>query len=88
MGPVGIVVGRLGLVPVLESFEASVAMEDCASASFVFACPRCRVRSVIVFPCLQTWCDPIALQWRDFTGHDYEPVLFPPTLRRLPNFGC
>ena len=54
MGPVGIVVGRLGLVPVLASFEVSVMMEDCASASFVFACPSCSVRSVIVFDMFAT----------------------------------
>ena len=54
MGPVGIVVGRLGLVPVLASFEVSVAMEDCASASFAFACPSCSVRSVIVFAMFST----------------------------------
>ena len=38
-GPVGIVVGRLGLFPVLTSFEVSVAMDDCASASFACAYP-------------------------------------------------
>ena len=38
-GPDGIVVGRLVLVPVLASFEVSVEMDDCASASFEFACP-------------------------------------------------
>ena len=54
MGPVGIVVGRLGLVPVLASFEVSVAMEDCASESFAFACPSCSVRSVIVFATFET----------------------------------
>ena len=54
MGPVGIVVGKLGLVPVLASFEVSVAMDDCASASFVFACPSCSVRSVIVFDMFAT----------------------------------
>ena len=64
MGPVGIVVGWLGLVPVLESFEVSARMEDCASASFAFACPSCSVRSVIFVPCLLPWCDPIALQWQ------------------------
>ena len=37
-GAVGIVVGQLGLVPVLASFEVSVAMDDCASVSFAFAC--------------------------------------------------
>ena len=46
---VGLVVERLGLVLVLDSFEVSVAMDDCASASFMFACPSCRVRSAIVF---------------------------------------
>ena len=39
LGPVGLVVERLGMVPVLASFEVSVAMDDCASASFMFACP-------------------------------------------------
>ena len=48
MGPVGIIVGRSGLVPVLETFEVSVVMEDCASVSFAFACPSCSVRSVII----------------------------------------
>ena len=36
---VGLVVERLGLVPVLASSEVSVAMDYCASASFIFACP-------------------------------------------------
>ena len=54
MGPVGIVVGLLGLVPVLTSFEVSVAMEDCAYASFAFACPSYSVRSVIVFDMFST----------------------------------
>ena len=54
MGPVGIVVGRLGLVPVLASFEVSVAMEDCSSASFLFACLSCSVRSIIVFDMFAT----------------------------------
>ena len=54
MGPVGIVLGRSGLVPVLESFEVSVAMEDYASASFLFACPSCSVKSVIVFDIFAT----------------------------------
>ena len=40
---------RLGLVPFLDSFEVSVAIDDCASASFMFACPGCSVRSAIVF---------------------------------------
>ena len=39
MGPGGKVGGRLGRVQVWESFEVSVAMEDCASAIFAFACP-------------------------------------------------
>ena len=64
MGPVGIVVGRLGLVPVLASFEVSVAIEDCASASFAFACLSCSVRSVIVFDTFETMvrsdCVPVA----------------------------
>ena len=51
---VGLVVERLGLVPVLVSFEVSVAMDDCASASFMFACPSCRVRSAIVFDMFAT----------------------------------
>ena len=37
LGPIGLVVERLGLVPVLASFEVSVAMDDCASVSFMFA---------------------------------------------------
>ena len=49
MAVVGLVVERLGLVPVLDIFEVSVAMDDCASASFMFAFPSCRVRSGIVF---------------------------------------
>ena len=36
----------------------------------------------------QSWCDPIGLQWQYLPGHDYYPVSFPLTLRRLPNFGC
>ena len=47
MGPVGIVGGCLVLVPVWAIFEVSVAMEDCDSASFAFACPSCSLRSVI-----------------------------------------
>ena len=47
-------VGRLGLVPVLEIFEVSVVMEDCVSASFAFACPSCSVRSVIVYDIFAT----------------------------------
>ena len=54
MDPVGLVVERLGLVPVLASFEVSVAMDDCASASFMFACPSCSVRSAIVFDMFAT----------------------------------
>ena len=54
MGPVGIVVGWLGLVSVLESFEVRAAMDYCASVSFAFACPSCRVRSVIVFAMFAT----------------------------------
>ena len=46
---VGLVEERLDLAPVLASFEVSVAMDDCASASFVLACLSCRVRSAIVF---------------------------------------
>ena len=40
---------RLDLAPVLASFEVSVAMDDCASASFVLAFPSCRVSSAIGF---------------------------------------
>ena len=40
--------------PVLASFEVSVAMDDCASASFMFACPSCSVRSAIVFDMFST----------------------------------
>ena len=54
MAVVGLVVEQLGLVPVLDSFEVSVAMDDCASASFMFACPSCRVRSAIVFDMFAT----------------------------------
>ena len=49
MAVVGLVVERLGLAPVLASFEVSVAMDDCASVSFMFACPSCWVRSATVF---------------------------------------
>ena len=52
--PVGLVVEWLGLVPVLEIFEVSVAMDDCASASFMFACPSLIVRSEIVFDMFAT----------------------------------
>ena len=45
---------RLGFAPVLASFEVSVAIDDCASASFMFACPSCRVRSAIVFDVFAT----------------------------------
>ena len=51
---VGIVEERLDLAPVLASFEVSVAMDDFASASFVLACPSCRVRSAIVFDMFAT----------------------------------
>ena len=49
MAVVGFVEERLDFAPVLASFEVSVAMDDCASASFVLACPIFRVRSAIVF---------------------------------------
>ena len=49
MAVAGLVEEQLDLAPVLASFEVSVAMDDCASASFVLACPSCRVRSAIVF---------------------------------------
>ena len=51
---VGLVVERLGMDPVLASFEVSVAIDDCASASFMFACRSCRVRSAIVFDMFAT----------------------------------
>ena len=51
---VGIVVERLGLVPFLASFEVSIAMDDCASTSFMFTCPSCRVMSEIVFDMFAT----------------------------------
>ena len=54
MGPVGILVGRLGIYPVLAGFEVSVAMEYCASESFAFSCPSCSVRLVIVFDMFAT----------------------------------
>ena len=38
LGPVGLVLERLGLVPVLASFEVSAVMDDCVSVSFMFAC--------------------------------------------------
>ena len=54
MAVVGLVEERLDLAPVLTSFEVSVAMNDCASASFVLACPSCRVRSAICFDMFPT----------------------------------
>ena len=54
MAVVGIVVERLGLVPVLASFEVIFAMDDCASVSFMFAFPSCRVRSEICFDMFST----------------------------------
>ena len=54
MDVVGLVEERLDLAPVLDSFEVIVAMDDCASASFVSACPSCRVRSAIVFDMFAT----------------------------------
>ena len=51
---VGLVVERLGLAPVLASFEVSVVMDACASASFMFAFPSCRVRSAIIFDMFAT----------------------------------
>ena len=49
MAVAGLVEERMDFVPVLASFEVSVAMDYCASASFVLACPSCRMRSAIVF---------------------------------------
>ena len=54
MAVVWLVVERLVLAPVLASFEVSVAMDDCASASFMFACPSCKMRSAIVFDMFAT----------------------------------
>ena len=54
MAVVGLVVERLDLDPVLASCEVSVAMDICASASFMFACLSCRVRSAIVFDMFAT----------------------------------
>ena len=54
MAVVGLVEERLDLSPVLASFEVSVALDDCDSASFVFDCPSCRVRSAIVFDMFAT----------------------------------
>ena len=51
---VGLVEERLDLAPVLASFDVSVAMDNCASASFVLACPSCRVRSAIFFDMFAT----------------------------------
>ena len=45
---------RLYFAPFLASFEVSVAMDDCASVSFVLDCPSCRVRSAIVFDMFAT----------------------------------
>ena len=84
----GLVVERLGLVSVLASFEVNVAMDDCASVSFMFACLSCRVRSAIFFTCLPPWCDPIALLWRDLPRHGYGIASSLPTGQRLPNFVC
>ena len=79
---------RLGLVPVLASFEVSVTMDDCASASFMFACPSCSVRSATVLTCLRPWCGTIALPWLDLLRHGYGLASFLPTWQRLPNFEC
>ena len=54
MAVVGLAEEWLDLAPVLDSFEVSVAMDDCASASFVLACPSCRVRSAIFFDMFAT----------------------------------
>ena len=54
MAVVGFVEERLGFAPFFASFEVSFAMDDCASAIFVLACPSCRVRSAIVFDMFAT----------------------------------
>ena len=54
MAVVGLVEERLDFEPVLASFEVSVAMDDCDSASFVLAYPSCRVSSAIVFDMFAT----------------------------------
>ena len=51
---VGLMEEWLDFAQVLASFEVSVAMDDFASASFVLACPSCRVRSAIVFDMFAT----------------------------------
>ena len=50
---VNIVYFLAGESPVF-AVEVSVAMDDCDSASFVLACPSCRVRSAIVFDMFAT----------------------------------
>ena len=54
MAVAGLMEERLYFAPVLASFEVSVAMDDCASVSFMLACPSCRVRSAIVFDIFAT----------------------------------
>ena len=54
MAVAGLVEERLNFAPFLPSFEVSVAMDDCASASFVLACLSCRVRSAIFFDVFAT----------------------------------
>ena len=54
LGPVGLVVEQLGMVPVLASFEVIFAMDDCASASFMFTCLSSSERSEIVFDMFAT----------------------------------
>ena len=71
--------GRLGIVPVLESFEVSVAMDDCASMIFALLAQVEVLGQRFFLTFLQPWCDPIALQWRDWPRHDYGPVSFPST---------
>ena len=88
LGPVGLVVERLGLVPVFASFEASVAMDDCASR---VSCLLARVEvcgQQLFLTFLRPWCDPIALPRRDFPRHGYGLASFLPTCQHLPNFEC
>ena len=69
MAVVGLVEERLDFEPVLASFEVSVAMDDCDSASFVLAYPSCRVRSEIFLTYLPPCRDQIGLLWQDLPRH-------------------
>ena len=60
MAVVGFVEEWLDFATVLAGFEVSVAIDDCASVSFVLAFPSCRVRPAIVFDMLATM---LRLDW-------------------------